>query len=503
MTTQKKKRTYPEDACNIVAASPQQQGVWFHAAGKGISFWNFTQKKAYRGPLNADALKSALEAVLKRHSSLRTSFRIYDDQLCQLIRDNIPVEDLWEHEKFDNTDPVFIERTLSAASRREELYEFDIENECLVRFKVLEFGNESYFILTMNHIITDMFSMQLCWTELARYYNEYLSGRAPALSLPDKQYFEYAISQNNTAAEAAYAQQKQYWLNKLSGQRPVLDLSFYKSAPSIYYRETDLPAALTAEIRVLSLRKKVLHSAVYQLAYFILLHKYSKHNRISIGNIVNGRGFGKRQYTDVIGLFAKRLVNTLDLQEDDTVSSLLERVNKDLLDSFAHSDVPYEEIVREINRKERTGLAPLFQAVFNMIKENGASLSFEGLTECPVPGSGNDLVGDDQYDVGITLTDNGQRVRVRLDLKCDVQFEPLSDYMLRNYVEILEACVGDMSQRVADIGITEEERSLLNEFSGGEVNYPRNKTMVDLLEAQALRTPEGIAVVCGTEQINY
>ncbi len=348
-------RNFQENV-KVVPISPQQQGIWFHAEGSSVSFWNFTQVKSFEGVLDAETFKSAFDLVLNSQSSLRTSFKMNGENLYQCIHDSIPSDDLIEYIEYEVNDPDGVENLVRFELKKEERYEFDLENDFLIRIKVLKFIDRCYIILTMNHIITDFSSMQLFWKQLADYYNSLINGEIPALKVPTSEYHDYSQSHYKHSQSIDYYEHKKYWIDKLVNRHSQSFISFYRNNPILSYREFDLSNSLIQKIRILSLRKRVLYSSVYQLAFFLLLYKYTKSSSISIGNVVNGRGLGRSKYSDVIGLFAKRLVNVLNIDDNDVISNLLFSLNKDILDSFSHEDAPYEEIAREIGKVE--GVAP-------------------------------------------------------------------------------------------------------------------------------------------------
>jgi amino acid adenylation domain-containing protein/non-ribosomal peptide synthase protein (TIGR01720 family) len=477
-----------------VPASPQQEGVWFHALNSGSAYWNFIQKRSFRGALDIAALKRALAVIAGRHASLRSNFVLRDDELFQVIRPVVDVDEFFEHVKLDGGVDA-VQRILCDEERRG----FDFEKDVLFRLKLLEQGGGFLFVLTVSHIITDTASMQVFWNELARYYNS----REGEILLPAKQYFDYALAQHEFARTPAYEKQKLYWLDKLSGELPAFDLALYKDH-RIYHEEISLPEQLVQDVRTFSLRKRVLFSAVFQLAYFILLHKITGNKAIAIGNVVNGRGFGTNLYNDVIGLFAKRLVNTQVLSDEDTITDLLARVNGELLESFANSDVPYEEVVRDLNQKNKRGLSPLFQAVFNMVKASRQGATFGGLAEQQDMELDNGLVGDIQYDIGLSIIEQGGGARLRLDLKCGELYRPLISFWIQRYLKILGECVYGGGKKVGEIECgCDDELRLLERFNDTAVEYPRDKTLVDLIAEQVERTPHNTAVVFNEQQLSY
>jgi amino acid adenylation domain-containing protein/non-ribosomal peptide synthase protein (TIGR01720 family) len=490
----------------MIPASIQQQGVWFHSAVGGAAYWNFTQKRAYKGLLRAEELRNALGEVIAGNAALRTGFLLREGILSQVVHPSTRLDDIFRYVRMQDEDDARRLDIVREESMREEAQVFDLENGPLMRFKVLDFGDVHFFILTIHHIATDVTSMDVFWNQLALCYNRALSGDMRPPPASDERYLEYASAQHTLTETPEWQRQRQYWMDRMSGRWPVLDLSLYgKTAqPRMCHSETELPAGLAEAVRTLSLKKKVLYSSVFLTAYFLFLYKYSRQGRLAIGNVVNGRGFGKKQYRDVIGLFAKRLVHIQDITDEDTVGGLLEKVNADMMGGFRNSDFPYEEVVRALNQRDRTGLVPLCQAVFNMIKTGTGDTGFRDLSIYPGIMLENAQVGNAQFDIGLSVTDDGRSVRVRLDLKCDEAFQPLAGLFLQGYCKVLEACVLQPPDRVGAIDpIPASEYRLLDAFGHSVVDYPRSLSVLQLFETRSEKAGDDVALICGTDKLTY
>ncbi|MDO6431640.1 amino acid adenylation domain-containing protein [Flavitalea sp. BT771] len=488
-----------------VPASVQQKGIWFHSLTSQSYYWNFIQKRFFRGHFSVDALKQATEMILKRHSSLRSNFRLYKDELYQIVNPSPGIGDHFMHITYNGTT---VDAFIRSEIEEEENFGFDLEHGSLVRFKVLELPTFSVFILNMNHIITDSISMDIFWNELMQYYNSLMEGETPDPGImPSEQYSGYSVRQHEFFGTAEYQQQKEYWMHRLSQDLPALDLAFYKagSPPQLYHAEWELDRHLADDIRTLSLKKKVLHSSVFQLAYVVFLHKYAGLSTIAIGNIISGRGLGKKSYRDVIGLFAGRLVHIHSIRPDDTLEELLGKVNQEVIEGFRHSDVSYEELARQVSKRNGTGLKPLTRVIFNMVKGTGQSSRFNNLEEFDAPGYANSQVGDDQYDIGISVFDNGRTIKLRLDLTCDEVFSVFAGTLLQNYLELLRECVNHPAKKVRQVtGLSPAEFTLLQSFNGPAITYPGGKkTLVDLFTEQVMRTPFSPALVFRQQQLSY
>ncbi len=488
-------------------ASFQQEGVWFHALSNGsTSYWNFTEHKSCNESINLDALKKSLYMVVQRHSLLKSNFKWHEDKLFQWINDPVEVSTFFEHQKFEGKSESEIDKIVTSKIISEERYEFDFERETLIRFKVLEFNTVNHFVLTISHILTDYVSMQIFWEDLDLLYDTCIHKNPEKPVALGKHYFDYCLEQADFSKTDEHERQKNYWEEKLSDRPLLLELPFYKikSKATIHYRNIDLPTKLVQDIRVFSFKNRVLYSSVFLLAYFVLLHRYSRKNEIAIGNTINGRRGKKKCYQGVMGLLVNRVVHVQNIQGHGTLLELLNTVNLDLLDSIKNNDITHEEVLRAVNSKNKSDLAPLFNTVFNMLKEDnaisGGPKRFQK-TKYDV----THVVGSTQYDMGLTIIDEGEGARVRMDLKCDEVFSPIIDLVLQNYIGILNDCVYNSQIKVKDTNklAGAERNMLLKEFNATNVNYPAGTTVAELFEKCVDQYPENSALNYKGFSLNY
>jgi amino acid adenylation domain-containing protein len=501
-------RTLPASPANPsrhLAATPQQEGIWFHAMSHSVSYWNFVYTKSYAGKFNIAALERSLDNLLRRHSSLRTGFMIEGNRLYQVIRDEVEAGDILQYQFYDEVCRGEGADRVSAEIARLRNYDFDLENEILFKFSVLEFTDACFLIVGMNHIITDELSMRIFWSELKDRYNAIVDEAETAFAPRARQYSDFSIGQSETARTEAYIEQKQYWLRKLSGERRVLDLPFHTrgSKTVSYYHEFELPTEMAEDIRCFSLRQRVLYSAVFQLAYYILLYKYSGQKEILLGNFISGRGFGKSGNNEVIGVFVNRLINRLELKTDERISDHLQRVNADLLASFANSAVPYEELMRELGRKNGNGGRALFQAAFNLMRFVDTGVAFSGMEEKKVLECPEFLDADTQYDIYLYVIDSIKSVRFRLELNGDEGLRPMVGLLSEAYLTILKECVHRPQAMLAEIELQAlGEKAMIERFNSTVRRYPA-RTVHELFSEQANKEPDRIAILFGTESITY
>src|SRR5215510_7742574 len=169
-----------------------QQRLWFlHQVEPHSIAYNMPAALRLTGRLNTDALEWAINEIIRRHESLRTTFRLVDNQPVQVITDELTLKM-----------PIVDLQTFPAEEREAKVMElateeiqrlFDIETGPLVRVRLLRLNaDECVLIFTMHHIISDGWSMGVLVNEIAALYRSYIDGQSSPLAELPVQYADFA-----------------------------------------------------------------------------------------------------------------------------------------------------------------------------------------------------------------------------------------------------------------------------------------------------------------------
>jgi len=215
-------------------ASFAQDRLWFlDQMEPGTAAYNLVRAFRITGPLNVNALTSAIRAVIQRHESLRTIFESVDGEARQVALSGVDVQvpilnltDLPESER---------EREALRIASEEGKKPFDLTRGPLLRTVLLQLSRGRYIlVLAMHHIITDGWSISILFRELAHCYEDFASGREPELPELPLQYAEYAQWQREYITGEVLAKQVKYWKNKLAGAQTILDLPTDRPRPATH-----------------------------------------------------------------------------------------------------------------------------------------------------------------------------------------------------------------------------------------------------------------------------
>ncbi len=201
-----------------------QQRLWFiDQLEPGGSVYNFPAAIRLKGPLNVSALKQSLDAIVKRHEALRTTFATVDGRPVQviapLLRLALPIVDLRDLPEAER------ETEIQRLATNEAQRPFDLAVGPLVRATVLRLGeNEHVGLLTMHHIVSDGWSTGILIREMAVLYDAFCSGKPPSLPELPVQYADFAHWQQGWLQGEVLETQLTYWKQQLLGAPQVLEL---------------------------------------------------------------------------------------------------------------------------------------------------------------------------------------------------------------------------------------------------------------------------------------
>ncbi|HSK77695.1 MAG TPA: amino acid adenylation domain-containing protein [Thermoanaerobaculia bacterium] len=473
-----------------------QQRLWFldrlmpQSAG-----YNMPANLRLEGPLDVSALEASLAGIVRRHESLRTTFAAVDGQPVQRIAPPgpwmLPVVDL-------SGDPEAAGREALA----ESLAPFDLERGPLFRAKLLKLADDDHLLLvTMHHIVSDGWSINVFFRELAALYGGSSLPELP-VQVPD-----YAVWQRNWLQGEVLAKQTGFWKERLAGAPASLELPFDRTRPPVQTTNgAREPLRLGAEILEglgnLARERRATLFMVVLAAFDVLLARASGQDDILVGTPVAGRN--RREIEGLIGLFVNTLVLRTDLSGGSSFRDLLARTREASLEAYTHQDLPFEQIVEEVKPERHLSHNPIFQVMLVLHHAAGGRLSLPGLA-VSAPSLDNRTA---RFDLLLSLAETGDGLAGFLEYNTDL-FDPATARRMAGHLRnLIGGALADPGARVDSLPMLadEERRQLLVEWNATDLAFPR-ACLHDLFEAWAARSPEAPAVEivgeAGGERLTY
>ncbi|MBW4493512.1 MAG: amino acid adenylation domain-containing protein [Oscillatoria princeps RMCB-10] len=360
-----------------------QQRLWFlDKLEPGSPVYNLPTAIRLQGALNTEALTRSINEIVRRHEALRTVFAAADGEPFQEIAPTLtvqlPVVDL-QHFPPEQRQVEAQRLALEEAHRP-----FDLAQGPLLRAALLRESEEEHLlVLTLHHIVSDAWSLDVLFRELAALYEAFCLGKPSPLPELPVQYADFAVWQRQWLAGSVLESQLSYWRSQLGGSLTALELPCDFARPAVRdYRGASqsavLPAELTRGLKALSRDCGCTLFMTLLAAFKTLLYRYTGLEDITVGTPIAGRNLGEIE--GLIGFFLNTLALRTQLSGNPTFQELLKRVRLVTLGAYAHQDLPFEKLVEELQPERSLNRHPLFDIMLNFYTAPGQSCQLPGLT---------------------------------------------------------------------------------------------------------------------------
>ncbi len=360
-----------------------QERLWFiDQLEPGGSAYNVPDTMRLTGRLNVEALRQALDGIVARHESLRTSFPVVQGRPAQVVAPSLnlalPIIDLGGLAESQREAEAL--RLVAEEVQRP----FDLSRVPLVRARLFRIDEEDHIlVLTLHHIISDGWSMGVLFRDLGTLYEAFAAGQPSPLEGLPIQYADYAVWQREGPQSEVLSKQLSYWKEQLAGAPAVVELPTDKPRPRVQNfrgarQFATLPKNLSQALEDLGRQENATIFMTLVAAFQTLLARYSGQEDISIGTDVSNRT--RTETEGLIGFFLNHLVLRTDLSGNPTFRELLARVRETALDAYAHQDVSFHKLVEVLKPERSLSHTPLFQILFVLQNAPTESLKLTGLT---------------------------------------------------------------------------------------------------------------------------
>jgi pristinamycin I synthase 3 and 4 len=459
------KRMPRADRSAPLRASFAQQRLWFVAQMEGVSeAYHIPLELALYGALDVAALRGALNALMVRHESLRTRFETVGGEAYQRIDPPEAAFPLREHDLSAVSSQMLqtggrqdaLDTVLSDESQRP----FDLARGPLIRGLLVRRGAEDHvLVLTMHHIVSDGWSIGILAQELSALYSAHRRGEADPLPPLPIQYADY--------------------------RGGLLDVAF--------------DAALTAALKALSLRTGTTLFMTLLAGWSVVMSRLSGQDDVVIGTPVANRN--RSEIAGLIGFSVNTLALRVKLDDAPTVMELLSRVKTSSLAAQEYQDLPFEQVVEQVNPARSLSYSPLFQVVFAWQSNEAGSFDFDAL-RAEYLRSPHTVA---KYDLTLNLHENEDGIVGGIEY-ASALFDRETVARYAGYLcEVLRGMVATPEASIAALPLLDaaEHRQVVEEWNATDRDIGPWRPVHAQFEAFAAATPDAIAISCDDDEASY
>ncbi|WP_422105254.1 amino acid adenylation domain-containing protein [Winogradskyella sp.] len=484
-----------------IPLSPAQKRLWFlQKLYPQNPFYNLSQLYEFKGHLDIDVLKKSLNSIFNEHSILKSYVTVKNGiPILKVGNDSMPDLNVLDYSDYDEEHLKAMTKTVLDEQAKTD---FDLSEAPLFKSLLIKKSNDRYtLLLTLHHIITDQWSMDIIEEELATIYNKSSTNISVNFDNNSIDYIDYAYEQNKPRD---YSESITFWKAYLADVKP-LHLPFDFKRPQLQsfkgQRLTqNYSDELSSDILTLSRELGVTPFVFFLSAFYILLYNYAKSEDITIGIPISNRN--NKQLEKSIGLFLETLPLRISISGLTTVKDFILKVQNTYLNTLSYKDLPFNEIVKALKLERSLSINPLFQAMMVYSKKDKPPRFSERL----------ELTSRRDYDIGVSkfdltlfVTEQNGTLSSTFEFATDLFNESTIIRFQEYFKSQLEYIVEDPSQSIASIPmLTKQEKELFFTDKASSLgDFASYEAIHNSIEDVAYSNPNKTAVSFKDVSITY
>ncbi|HEX6289428.1 MAG TPA: amino acid adenylation domain-containing protein [Herpetosiphonaceae bacterium] len=476
-----------------------QQALWAAAqiAGSDASVYNEPLALRLSGPLDVKAMQAAIQQVVDRHESLRTtvSHEGAYQRVAPVLRVDLPLIDLSMLERRQR------EEQATTLIDRHARQPFDLEAGPLCRFLLVKLHEHEHLLLTtLHHIITDSWSGAIIFNEISACYWAACQGQIAELPTP-LQFRDYVQWRSSLGHEVAQAEV--YWLQRFADTIPILELPTDHPRPSLptFHGARTVIAidrVLSRQIKEAAKQQGCSLLMILLAAWSLVLHRVSGQHDLIVG--VPAAGQLRMRNTYVTGYCVNLLPIRSTIEAGLPGRAYLSRVRRTVLDAYDNQHGPFSRLLTQIGTGQHDRRSARIRAVFNL-ETGGRAIELYNLRVQPV----THVHGAARFDLSLQVIEADDH----LDLQCEYNtdlFDAQTIHRWLTYLQtLLAGLVHDPDVDVSRVPLVPEaqRQDRLVARDTPEATAAANQCLHQLCAEQARRTPDATAVIFGEQCLTY
>ena len=504
------KRTFDNNANIVSPLSFAQQRLWFlEQFDPDNRSYNLPVSVRINGELDYNALLESINFLVKRHESLRTKFVTSLDGVGEQIvlpELNLPLEKI-SMEQFPLNSREAEARKLVQILIQNS---FNLSEGPLIRFYVLTLTpNENVLLITMHHIISDGWSLNILVQELFDFYFafhkqdlDYLENY-PSLLI---QYVDFSIWQREWFSDQRLEAEFLYWEVKLKDLPPFLNLPIDRTRPAMqtFSGKTigfEIPALTSEKVHSYSIQIGVTPFMTLMSVFELLLFRYTGQEDFAIGTPIANRNYVELE--GLIGFFVNTLIIRSDIPNTKSFSELVNYVRDTLLGAFSHQEIPFEMLVDRLQVDRNISHSPVFQVVFTM-QSNPQVNNLTASKELFIQSFEADLAIS-KYDLTFSIFDSQERITGSIEYNTSLFDDYRIQLMAGHFLNLIEDVLSRPNEKLRQYNLLtiEEKQKILLEWTNTDLVLPNNLCTHHLFELNASNNPEHPAIFFNGISLSY
>lgn len=480
-------------------ASPAQSGLWFQQQlNPSLTAYHLPQLWTLIGEIDLSALNAALTALVERHATLRTSFRLAGGDLFQDVHP--PSAIAVRQEDLRGRDPA---EAIADLQRQEAADPFDLTTGVLLRATLLRVGLRKHvLLLNHHHIASDGWSESVLVRDLGVLYNACRAKTVPKLRPLPVQYRDYARRQRERLVGKRWGHLRAYWSAQLDGLDPLRlptdGPGRVVSAGNGAAVDFAIDGPTSAVLETLCRDEGVTLQMALVAALAVLIHQETARNDLVVGVPVWGRNHPELE--DMVGLFVNVLPIRVRIDPATPFRHLLGHVRTVSLGAYTHQEFPFDEIAKVASEPRDSVRHPLVRVLLQLVEgEHSSSLEFDGVMAEPI----ERMELSTRFDLEFQLQrapDGG--LAGTLTFGTDLFAPARMDRLTRAFQNVVESVARQPDLSIKQLAGLSARVPPEHWQRGPEVNVA-DLCLHQLFAQRVAQSPDAVALVCGDEEWSF
>lgn len=472
----------------------------------------FPQKNIFMVDLvNKNTPLNVIAAVLKIDKNFKEDilvdvinelYRINDAVRINVIPGESPKQIIKEYKKEDITITSLIDKNKDEIQNYlNELTgkEMDIYGDSLIYMEIIKTKEDSGMVyLKMHHIISDAWTFMQITSQLINLYNQMLSKGTMELNVPS--YLEFINSEKEYINSEKYLKDEEFWKEYMNGTLEPVSLKEKSSKISSSAKRYSVTLDKSLNDKILSFAKenRVSPYTMMLSALATYVYRVKDVNEVVIGTPILNRSNFKEK--NMLGCFISTIPMRIKITENMKFLDLIKETSNQTMSLFRHQRYPISKTIENIHKN-----SDVKGKIYNMVLSyQNARLDLDEESGISTEWIFSKHI-QDELEIHVSDMDSTGILTINYDYLSDLFEEIEIEYLHTRLMAILENLILDKEVSVEDIRIMtkEEENKILYEFNNTEIEYPKDKTVVQIFEEQVMKTPNNIALVFEGKSMTY
>ena len=454
-----------------------------------VSFTSVIDKE-----VDIDICKKVLNKIIECNDILRSRIIKTENGIFQKIADytfvDIPVLDCSQKTK---------EEVFKEIDKNTYIPFSPFENNQLFDFKIYKLANNHIVInYKFHHIIADGWTTKVIFKQFNTFYY-FISHNLDIANFPPS-YLDYINTEKEYFSSETFTKDKAYWENYIKDIPEMLSFKeniLKKGSSTVRYTD-ELSLDFSNSINEFCKAHKITPYVFFIALHAIYLYKVSGKEDFMIGTpLLNRRN---RNEKNTAGMFVATVPLRFRINRDTKISELFTSIHNDTYSALKHQRYPYSELLDYAKEKEGYE-SNLFDTIISFQNVN-QDMDY---VDYPVNNFWN-LTYDQQSSFEFHITDhnNSGRYRLSLDFAKGVVSQDEAKLVYNRFIEMMNFIMSHEDTNIADIKyIPEDELNTIFNVFNGKYLYKPTKTLIELLEEQADKTPDKVALKFKDDELTF